>query len=57
MDDGRGYSHCDDGMRPGLGLVGIQERAVLLGARLHVSNRRRGGGVLSVTLPRRSLGQ
>lgn len=55
MDDGRGYPDLDDGFVVGLGLVGIQERAALLGAKVLVSNRRRGGGALSVLLPRRSV--
>ncbi len=55
LDDGRGYSG-GDGSVHGLGLLGIQERATLLGGRLVVSNRPRGGTVLSVTVPRRSLG-
>jgi two-component system sensor histidine kinase DegS len=53
-DDGRGYG-ADD-VEPGFGLLGIEERAVALGGRVTVANRRRGGSVLKVTLPRRSLG-
>lgn len=52
-DDGRG--HSDLGEASGFGLIGIRERAVLLDARVSVRNRRRGGSVLAVTLPARSL--
>jgi signal transduction histidine kinase len=55
-DDGRGHADLTDGVHVGFGLIGIQERAVLLGARVTVRNRRRGGSVLGVTLPGRSLG-
>jgi signal transduction histidine kinase len=55
-DDGRGYPNLTDGLQAGFGLVGIQERAVLLGAWTAVSNRRRGGGKLTVTMPRGVLG-
>ena len=54
-DDGRGYPRQADGWQPGFGMVGIQERALLLGARIDVSERRRGGGTLTVTIPRRRL--
>ncbi len=55
-DDGRGYGEQGEGLEPGLGLLGINERAVLLGARLTVSNRRRGGSVLAIRVPIQSLG-
>ena len=55
-DDGRGHADLATGFSTGFGLVGVQERALLLGARVTVRNRRRGGSVLAVTLPRRSLG-
>ena len=54
-DDGRGHSDLDDGGYAGFGLMGIQERAVLLNAHVEVRNRRRGGSVLSVALPAGSL--
>ncbi len=55
-DDGRGYPNLTEGLHAGFGLVGIQERAVLLGAWTKVSNRRRGGSMLAVTMPRQVLG-
>jgi signal transduction histidine kinase len=55
-DDGRGHSDLGSGFNVGFGLVGVQERALLLGAGCTVLNRRRGGSVITVTLPRRSLG-
>jgi signal transduction histidine kinase len=54
-DDGRGHSDLADGGYAGFGLIGIQERAVLLNAHVEVRNRRRGGSVLSVALPAGSL--
>jgi two-component system, NarL family, sensor histidine kinase UhpB len=53
-DDGHGNPEL--GVNVGFGLLGIQERALLLGAKVTVRNRRRGGSALAVTLPRRSLG-
>jgi signal transduction histidine kinase len=52
-DDGHG--HSDPGQGRGFGLIGIHERAVLLDAMVSVRNRRRGGSVLAVTLPARSV--
>jgi len=54
-DDGRGYGGADDGWQPGFGMVGIQERAVLLGARVDLANRSRGGSTLTITIPKRRL--
>ena len=55
-DDGRGQPDLDEGVSAGFGMMGIHERAVLLGARFTVRNRPRGGTVLSVLLPGSSLG-
>jgi len=54
-DDGRGYGVQPAGWQPSFGLVGIEERAVLLGGRMNVANRHRGGSTLTVTVPRRRL--
>ncbi len=53
-DDGRGL----DGrpLRPGMGLLGMHERATLLGGRLVVSGRRAGGTRVRVSVPREVLG-
>jgi two-component system sensor histidine kinase UhpB len=53
-DDGRGL----EGRRvqPGMGLLGIHERATLLGGRLVVGDRPGGGTRLRVTVPREVLG-
>ncbi len=53
-DDGRGL----DGhpLRPGMGLLGMHERATLLGGRLAVSGRRAGGTLVRVSVPREVLG-
>jgi signal transduction histidine kinase len=54
-DNGRGFPGPDEGWRSGLGLLGIGERAVLLGASARVENPRSGGSALIVSLPLRSL--
>jgi two-component system sensor histidine kinase UhpB len=53
-DDGRGL----DGrpVRAGMGLLGMHERATLLGGRLRVGERPGGGTRLRVTVPREVLG-
>ncbi|HXM57290.1 MAG TPA: ATP-binding protein [Candidatus Dormibacteraeota bacterium] len=53
-DDGRGL----DGrpLRAGMGLLGIHERATLLGGRLAVGERRGGGTRVRVSVPREVLG-
>lgn len=53
-DDGRGLEGCP--LRPGQGLRGMHERATLLGGRLLVSERPRGGTRVRVTVPREVLG-
>jgi two-component system sensor histidine kinase UhpB len=53
-DDGRGLEGRP--VRPGMGLLGIHERATLLGGRLVVGDRRGGGTRLRVTVPREVLG-
>jgi two-component system sensor histidine kinase UhpB len=52
-DDGRGL---DGPLRPGMGLLGIHERATLLGGRLVVGDRPGGGTRLRVSVPREVLG-
>jgi two-component system, NarL family, sensor histidine kinase UhpB len=52
-DDGRGL---DGPVRPGMGLLGIHERATLLGGRLVVGDRPGGGTRLRVSVPREVLG-
>lgn len=53
-DDGRGLEGRR--VRPGMGLLGIHERATLLGGRLVVGDRREGGTRLRVSVPREVLG-
>jgi len=53
-DDGRGLG--DQPLRPGMGLVGMHERATLLGGRLLVDGRPEGGTRVRVTVPREVLG-
>jgi signal transduction histidine kinase len=54
-DDGHGSTSQVDGWQAGFGLMGISERALLLGARIEINNRRRGGSTLTVAIPRRRL--
>jgi signal transduction histidine kinase len=53
-DDGRGLEGRR--VRPGMGLLGIHERATLLGGRVVVGERPDGGTRLRVTVPREVLG-
>jgi signal transduction histidine kinase len=51
-DDGRGLLQLGSSRRPGMGMVGMEERAVLLGGRLDVfSDAQRGGTVVMATVP------
>jgi two-component system, NarL family, sensor histidine kinase UhpB len=49
-DDGRGVLPLD-GVRPGMGMMGMRERAVLLGGGLDVSNDSRGGTTVRTIIP------
>ena len=53
-DDGRGLEGRR--IRPGMGLLGIHERATLLGGRVVVGDGPEGGTRLKVTVPREVLG-
>jgi signal transduction histidine kinase len=53
-DDGRGLEGRP--LRPGMGLLGIHERATLLGGRLVVGDRPGGGTRVRVAVPREVLG-
>jgi signal transduction histidine kinase len=51
-DDGRGLFRVGSSRRPGMGMVGMEERAVLLGGRLDVvSDAQHGGTVVTATVP------
>ena len=45
-DDGRGLLRTGDSRRPGLGMVGMEERAILLGGKLDVSSDDQSGGTV-----------
>jgi two-component system sensor histidine kinase UhpB len=52
QDDGRGLLRVGPSRRPGLGMVGMEERAVLLGGRLDVSSdSNQGGTVVTAVVP------
>jgi signal transduction histidine kinase len=52
QDDGRGVLRVGPSRRPGLGMVGMEERAVLLGGRLDIfSDSAQGGTVITATVP------
>jgi signal transduction histidine kinase len=53
-DDGRGLEGRR--LQPGMGLLGMHERAALLGGRLLVGDRPGGGARVSVSVPREVLG-
>jgi two-component system sensor histidine kinase UhpB len=54
-DNGRGVSPSDSGAPTALGLLGMQERAALIGATLTVSGQAGKGTVVSVRLPHASV--
>ena len=52
QDDGRGLQRAGAGQRAGMGMVGMEERAVLLGGRLDIhSDSSQGGTVVTATVP------
>lgn len=50
-DDGRGLQRAGTGRSPGLGMVGMEERAILLGGKLIISGDERQGTVITATVP------
>jgi two-component system sensor histidine kinase UhpB len=50
-DDGRGVTFPDGIRRPGMGMVGMRERAILLGGELEVSADRQGGTSVRAMVP------
>jgi signal transduction histidine kinase len=55
-DNGRGHPEDQANSVAGFGLLGVHERAVLIGAKVTLRNRPRGGSILAITAPARSLG-
>jgi two-component system sensor histidine kinase UhpB len=52
QDDGRGLRRAGTGRTPGLGMVGMEERAILVGGKLVVSgDDHHGGTVITATVP------
>jgi len=52
QDDGRGLQRAGGLRRPGLGMVGMEERIVLIGGKLCVSaDEQHGGTVITATVP------
>jgi signal transduction histidine kinase len=55
-DDGRGLHRVGSSRRPGMGMVGMEERAVLIGGQLDVStDDHRGGTIITATVPVTSI--
>jgi two-component system, NarL family, sensor histidine kinase UhpB len=52
QDDGRGLPPGDGGRRQGMGMMGMRERAVLLGGELDVSSNGSGGTTVKAVVPR-----
>jgi signal transduction histidine kinase len=50
-DDGRGLQRAGPDRSPGLGMVGMEERAILLGGKLIVTGDDRQGTVITATVP------
>jgi two-component system sensor histidine kinase UhpB len=51
VDDGRGLAWVDDARLHGLGLLGMRERAMLLGGELVIENNADGGTAVRATFP------
>jgi signal transduction histidine kinase len=51
-DDGRGITWLDDSRPVGMGILGMKERAALLGGVLSIRNRRRGGTAVTASFTR-----
>jgi two-component system sensor histidine kinase UhpB len=56
QDDGRGIS-ASDGGQPGMGLLGMRERATLLGGSLSVESARGRGATIRAVFPQSALSQ
>ena len=52
QDDGRGLPPGDGGRRQGMGMMGMRERAVLLGGELDVSSNGSGGTTVKAVVPK-----
>jgi len=50
-DDGRGLPHADGDRRQGMGMMGMRERAVLLGGELDVTSNGSGGTIVKAVFP------
>jgi two-component system sensor histidine kinase UhpB len=56
QDDGRGLS-TEHGVNPGMGMLGMHERALLLGGTLSIESPRGGGTTIRVVFPQAALAQ
>jgi two-component system sensor histidine kinase UhpB len=56
QDDGRGIS-SEDGANPGLGVLGMRERALLIGGTLSVDSARGRGATVRMLFPQAAFGQ
>lgn len=54
-DDGRGVESATGDRQPGMGMMGMQERALILGGRLEVENAAGGGTTVRAILPKEQL--
>jgi hypothetical protein len=55
IDNGRGADGTSGDRRPGLGTLGMQERAVILGGRLEVESVAGGGTTVRAIIPKEQL--
>jgi two-component system, NarL family, sensor histidine kinase UhpB len=56
QDDGRGLS-TEHGVNPGMGMLGMHERALILGGTLSIDSPRGGGTTIRVVFPQAALAQ
>lgn len=55
-DDGRGVDHGTVNKMPGMGVLGMRERALILGGRVEFENRASGGTTVRAIVPKELLG-
>jgi two-component system sensor kinase len=50
-DNGRGFTLTNRGIKPGLGMIGMRERALSVGGVLELSRPERGGAAVTLEIP------
>jgi signal transduction histidine kinase len=53
-DNGKGFSNVDQGMRRSFGLIGMRERAAMLGGEMKIHSQSGAGTAIEIVIPRRA---